>query len=209
MNRWLPRSFPFIATFAAVLLLAGCHRGTQDGSSGDSDQQTAESPPVTAGDQDATALSDSGAPVAAGNVAANFELKTLDGREVSLNSLRGKVVFLNVWATWCGPCREEMPSMESLYDDLKGNKNFVMLAVSQDRKGRDAVAQYVAKNGYHFEVLLDPDNEVGESYNVAGVPETFIIDRKGRIVAHHMGAFDWSRPDVRDALRALIDARDA
>jgi len=147
------------------------------------------------------------APVAAGSQAANFNLETLDGSTVSLQSLRGKVVFLNVWATWCEPCREEMPSMQTLYEDFKGRKDFVMLAVSQDVKGRAAVAPYVAKNGYHFTILLDPENKVMESYEISGVPETFIIDRKGQIVAHHMGAFDWSRPDVRDALQQLLDSK--
>ena len=146
-------------------------------------------------------------PVAAGSQAANFKLEKLDGTTVSLESLRGKVVFLNVWATWCEPCREEMPSMQTLYDSFKDNKDFVMLAVSQDTKGRAAVAPYVAKNGYHFTILLDPENTIGETYDVSGVPETFIIDRKGQIVAHHMGAFDWSRPDVRDALQQLLDSK--
>jgi peroxiredoxin len=142
-----------------------------------------------------------------GGQAADFKLEKLDGTTVSLESLRGKVVFLNVWATWCEPCREEMPSMQTLYDDFKGNKDFVMLAVSQDTKGRAAVAPYVAKNGYHFTILLDPENKIGETYDVSGVPETFIIDRKGQIVAHHMGAFDWSRPDVKDALQQLLDSK--
>jgi len=146
-------------------------------------------------------------PVAAGSQAANFKLEKLDGTTISLESLRGKVVFLNVWATWCEPCREEMPSMQTLYDSFKDNKDFVMLAVSQDTKGRAAVAPYVAKNGYHFTILLDPENTIGETYDVSGVPETFIIDRKGQIVAHHMGAFDWSRPDVRDALQQLLDSK--
>lgn len=150
---------------------------------------------------------ESEAPVAAGSQAANFTLEKLDGTTVSLASLRGKVVFLNVWATWCEPCREEMPSMETLYDDFKNNKDFVMLAASQDTKGRAAVAPYVAKNGYRFTILLDPENKISETYDVSGVPETFIIDRKGQIVAHHMGAFDWSRPDVRDALQQLLDSK--
>ena len=149
----------------------------------------------------------SDAPVAAGSQAADFKLEKLDGTTVSLESLRGKVVFLNVWATWCEPCREEMPSMQTLYEDFKGNKDFVMLAVSQDVKGRAAVAPYVAKNGYHFTILLDPENKIGETYDVSGVPETFIIDQKGQIVAHHMGAFDWSRPDVRDALQQLLNSK--
>ena len=147
------------------------------------------------------------APVAAGNRAADFKLEALDGHTVSLESLRGKVIFLNVWATWCEPCREEMPSMQTLYEDFKSNKDFVMLAVSQDTKGRSAVAPYVEKNGYHFTILLDPENKISSSYDMSGVPETFIIDRKGQIVAHHLGAFDWSRPDVRDALQQLLDSK--
>ena len=145
--------------------------------------------------------------VAAGDKAANFKLEALDGSTVSLEQLKGKVVFLNIWATWCGPCREEMPSMETLYDELRTNRDFVMLAVSQDTKGRLVVAPYVEKNGYHFKILLDPENTVGEAYDVSGVPETFIIDREGRIVAHHMGAFDWSRPDVKDALKQLLESK--
>ncbi|HYB92305.1 MAG TPA: TlpA disulfide reductase family protein [Candidatus Binataceae bacterium] len=148
-----------------------------------------------------------GGRVAAGDRAANFNLDSLDGHKVSLEALRGKVVFLNVWATWCGPCLQEMPSMETLFDELKSRSDFVMLAVSQDTRGRDAIQSYVRKNGFHFTVLLDPENTVGETYEVSGVPETFIIDRAGRIVAHHMGAFDWSRPDVKAALLELLDSR--
>jgi peroxiredoxin len=146
-------------------------------------------------------------PVATGDRAADFSLESLNGRKVSLSNLRGKVVFLNIWATWCPPCREEMPSMETLYDEFKNNKDFVMLAVSQDTESAGKVATFVRKNGYHFTILLDPDNKVGEAYDVSGVPETFIIDRKGRIVAHHMGAFDWSRPDVKEALQELLDSK--
>jgi peroxiredoxin len=151
--------------------------------------------------------SEPGDNVAAGDVAANFNLKDLKGNSVSLSSMRGKVVFLNIWATWCGPCREEMPSMETLFNSFKNSKDFVMLAVSQDRNGRDAVEPYVEHNNYHFEILLDPDNQLQESYNLTGVPETFIIDRKGRIVAHHLGAFDWSRDEVREALQELLRAK--
>ncbi len=154
-----------------------------------------------------TAEQDTIPPIAAGEKAANFTLESLSGDKVTLSALRGKVVLLNIWATWCPPCREEMPSLETLYDEFKNDKNFVVLAVSQDTKGRAAVLPYIRKHGYHFEVLLDPKNKVGEAYNVSGVPETFIIDRDGRIVAHHMGAFNWARPDVREALQELLDSK--
>jgi peroxiredoxin len=144
--------------------------------------------------------------VAAGKLAANFNLKDLEGTVVSLSSLRGKVVFLNVWATWCAPCREEMPSIESLYNEFKNNKDFVILAVSQDTDGKP-VKPFVQHNHLQFTVLLDPNNDVGERYDVSGIPETFIIGRDGRIVAHHIGPYDWSNSDIRDALNELIEAK--
>ena len=143
-------------------------------------------------------------PIAAGEKAAPFKLTDLQGDSVSMAGLHGKVVFLNIWATWCAPCREEMPSMEKLYEQLRSNKGFVMLAVSQDSGSRDEVADYVRKHGYKFDVLLDPQNSVAEAYKVSGVPETFIIDREGRIVAHHSGAFDWSQKAIADALEELL-----
>src|SRR5271170_4982381 len=81
-------------------------------------------------------------PVSAGEVASPFTLRDLNGNTVSLKEMRGKVVFLNVWATWCGPCREEMPSIESLYNDFKQYPNFVILAVSQDTGDPQGVAAY-------------------------------------------------------------------
>ena len=156
-------------------------------------------------DSEAAPLSRSGT-IAAGKLAANFKLKDLRGDEISLAALRGKVVFLNIWATWCAPCREEMPSIESLYNDLKSNKDFVVLAVSQDTDGA-TVQPFVEQNHLQFTVLLDPRNEVGERYDVNGIPETFIIARDGRIVAHHVGPYDWSNADIREALQELIKSR--
>jgi peroxiredoxin len=156
-------------------------------------------------DPESAALSQSGI-VAAGKLAANFKLKDVKGDEISLASLRGKVVFLNIWATWCAPCREEMPSIESLYNDFKANKDFVVLAVSQDTDGA-TVRPFIEQNHLQFTVLLDPRNEVGERYDVNGIPETFIIGRDGRIVAHHVGPYDWSNGDIREALQELIKSR--
>jgi peroxiredoxin len=145
--------------------------------------------------------------IAAGEKAPDFTLPSLSGKEVSMAQLRGKVVILNVWATWCEPCRAEMPSMETLYEEFKSNSNFMLLAVSQDEGGRAPVESFIKKNGYHFTVLLDPKNIVSTAYGASGVPETFVIGRDGRIVAHHLGAFDWSRPDVREALKELLDSK--
>ena len=101
-----------------------------------------------------------------------------------------------------------MPSIETLYDEFSKDPDFVVLAVSQDSEGRGAVDSYVRKNGFKFTVLLDPQNQVGDAYEVSGIPETFIIDRTGRIVAHHVGPYDWAQPEMRDALRELIETKD-
>ena len=133
-------------------------------------------------------------------------LRDLDDAPVDFARYRGQAVFLNIWATWCAPCREEMPSIESLYNDFKADNDFVVLAVSQDTDGA-VVAPFVAQNHFQFTVLLDPRNEVGERYDVNGIPETFIIGRDGRIVAHHVGPYDWSNADIREALQELIKSR--
>ncbi|HZO81728.1 MAG TPA: TlpA disulfide reductase family protein [Candidatus Binataceae bacterium] len=178
---------------ATALILAALARSPRTGPTAEQVQQAADK-----------LAHDEGAPIAAGEPAASFKLTDLAGRTVSLASLRGKVIFLNIWATWCAPCREEMPSMEKLYERLRGNHGFVMLAVSQDTGGRQLVADYVKKHGYQFDVLLDPQNAVADAYRISGVPETFIIDRQGRIVAHHSGAFDWSQPEIRTAIEELL-----
>jgi peroxiredoxin len=136
--------------------------------------------------------------------APDFVLPDLTGQVVRLSQLRGKVVLLNIWATWCPPCRKEMPTMELLYQKMKG-ADFVMLAASQDIDGKNTVLPYLQEGGLTFPVLLDVNGEVGKKYNVTGYPETFIIDRQGTIVYHHIGYNDWSQPTVEAALRRLAD----
>ena len=135
--------------------------------------------------------------------ADDFLLPDMNGQVVRLSQLKGKIVFLNVWTTWCPPCRKEMPTMQELYIQLK-SEDFIMLAVSQDVDGQKTVASYLKDWGFTFPVLLDVRGEVGKKYGVTGYPETFLIDRQGMIVHHHIGYNDWSRPDVVKAVRRLI-----
>jgi peroxiredoxin len=132
-----------------------------------------------------------------GEVAPDFLLSTLKTNSVKLSNYRGKVVFLNIWATWCPPCREEMPSMEALYQRLKG-RDFEMLAVSIDHKGKEVVGPFVAKYGLTFPVLLDPDNKIYKLYGLTGVPETFIIDKGGVITFKIIGPQDWMKEEWLD-----------
>src|SRR4030042_420699 len=118
--------------------------------------------------------------------APDFVFPGLDGKMVSLAEYKGKVVFLNIWATWCPPCREEMPSMESLYQRLKG-RDFEMLAVSIDREGEKGVEPFAAKYGLTFPVLLDPDSKTKRLYGLTGIPESFMIDKNGVVIDRIMG----------------------
>lgn len=135
--------------------------------------------------------------------APDFTLKDLAGRPHHLADLHGKVVFLNIWATWCAPCRMEMPSMERLYH-LLSSDDFVMLAVSEDEDGRSAVQPFVDNLGLTFPVLLDVEGTVPPRYGVTGYPETFIIDRQGRVIHHTIGPEDWDSDAGMDFFQRLL-----
>jgi thiol-disulfide isomerase/thioredoxin len=137
-------------------------------------------------------------------LAPDFVLRDLNGRVYQLADLRGKVVFLNLWATWCPPCRLEMPSMERLHRRLE-NHAFVMLAVNEDGDGGESVAPFVRSLGITFPVLVDQQNRLPPRYGVTGYPETFIINQAGDVIKHIIGPVDWDREDMVSYLVSLID----
>jgi peroxiredoxin len=111
---------------------------------------------------------------------AGFALTALDGKQYTLASLKGRVVMLNFWATWCPPCRREMPDMEKLHRVFE-SKGLTILAVSDEK--RDTVEGFLAKNPYTFPILLDPGGATGKAFSVDGIPKTFLFDREGRLAA--------------------------
>jgi peroxiredoxin len=135
--------------------------------------------------------------------APNFTFPGLDGKMVSLTDYRGKVVFLNIWATWCGPCKQEMPSMERLYKALKGG-DFEILAVSIDTLGAKAVAPFMKEYGLSFSALLDTGGTIQRLYGTTGIPETFIINKEGIIEQKIIGSRDWATPEAIRFFRNLI-----
>jgi peroxiredoxin len=141
--------------------------------------------------------------VVKGVPAPKFTLPGLDGKMVSLADYKGKVVFLNIWATWCPPCVEEMPSMEKLYQALKGEA-FEILAVSIDASGAKDVLPFMKKYKLSFPALTDTKGAIKELYQTTGVPESFIIDKKGVIVEKVIGPRDWANPGVIRYFRSLI-----
>lgn len=138
-----------------------------------------------------------------GEPAPNFQLRDMNGRFVSLSDLRGKVVLLNFWATWCGPCRVEMPAMEQLYRTYD-RKDFEILAVSTDAQGVTVTRPFQQENKLTFPILHDADFRVGLSYGARTLPMTFMVDRQG-IVRHQIfGARDWEAPEAHQLIQMLM-----
>jgi len=126
---------------------------------------------------------------------ADFRLNDLRGMSTRISDYKGKVVFLNFFATWCPPCRNEMPSMQKLHETMIG-KDFVILAVSVDRGGADKVRDFISGNGYTFKVLHDESGYAAKQYSVTSIPATFIIDKEGTIVSRVIGERDWASPHM-------------
>jgi peroxiredoxin len=138
-----------------------------------------------------------------GEPAPNFQLRDLDGHLVALSDLRGKVVLLNFWATWCGPCRVEMPAMEQLYRTFL-RKDFEILAVSTDAQGVAVTRPFQQENHLTFPILHDPDFFVGLTYGARSLPMTFMVDREGVIRHQIFGARDWGAPEARQLVQMLM-----
>ena len=139
-----------------------------------------------------------------GFVAPDFTLPDIHGKPISLSQFRGKIVFLNIWATWCGPCRTEMPAMEKLYQKFK-KEDFIMLAVSIDRQGKSVVIPFLQELGLTFPVLLDPDATIQKLYKIRALPTSIIIDKMGFVDTREAGARDWFSSDMIKLFEDLIN----
>ncbi len=135
--------------------------------------------------------------------APDFGLPSLAGPMIRLSDHQGKVMLLNFWATWCPPCRAEMPSMEKLYQAYR-DRGLVILAISSDVGGKLVVEPYVQERGLTFPVLLDPEGEVFAQYGVRGLPTSYLLDRRGRVFSADVGARDWSGKVAREVAERLL-----
>jgi len=131
----------------------------------------------------------------------DFTLEDLKGEKVDTKSLRGKFLWLNFWATWCPPCRMEMPSMQKIWEDF-GGKNFVLLAINL-REDKDKVLSFVTENGYTFPVVLDSNGEVGMTYGVRAIPSNLFVSPEGEIIGAAVGARDWENEKFYGLLREI------
>jgi peroxiredoxin len=142
-------------------------------------------------------------PIEVGLAAPDFTFPGMDGKMVSLSDFKGKVVLVNIWATWCPSCVDEMPSMEKLYQKLKG-EDFEILAVSIDSLGEKVVAPFMKKYKLTFPALIDSAGAIRMGYRTTGVPESFIIDKDGMLVKKIIGSLDWTKPEILHLFQRLI-----
>jgi peroxiredoxin len=131
-----------------------------------------------------------------------FEVTTFDGETVSLESLRGKVVLVNFWATWCPPCRQEMPSFERIWKERRDD-GLIILGVSTDRIGADAVTEFVRDRGFTYPIAMAPGSMIRDYGGARALPSSFLIDRAGNIRHEVTGYF--AEPALRAALNRLLD----
>jgi peroxiredoxin len=137
-----------------------------------------------------------------GKTTPDFQLMDLEGRKIQLSAYRGKVVVLNFWATWCPPCVEEMPSLNRLQETF-GSQGVVVLAVSVD-EDEQALRRFVAERQLRMVVARDPSRGVSARYQTFQFPETYILDRDGRLERKIVGAADWSDPRLTSFFKEAI-----
>lgn len=134
-----------------------------------------------------------------------FALMTPEGKKLSLKDFRGKVVLLNFWASWCVPCREEMPAMEKLYQEYK-HKNFTVLAIAVKDRKQDAM-DFVKELKITYPIAFDPDAQVGTLYGAWGLPATYLIGPKGEGLARGWGPAEWYNQASRKLIQDLVDGK--
>jgi peroxiredoxin len=137
----------------------------------------------------------------------DFTLPDLQGNPVQLSKRQGNVIFINIWATWCPPCVEEMPTIQQLYEQLHGH-GLEVLAISVDALGTQVVGPFMQKHRLTFPVLLDAASRIPRLYRTSGVPESFIVDKRGRLVEKIVGPRDWSHPRMIALFQRLLTAPD-
>src|SRR5476651_1911637 len=142
------------------------------------------------------------ASVSAGAPAAAFQLPAAVGDPVSLADLKGQVVLINFWASWCGPCRQEMPILDQLYKKYRA-AGFTLLGVNVEPKSADAVG-FLKATPVSFPILFDPDSKVSQLYEVSGMPSTVILDRSGKVRYIHHGYKPGEESEYQDQIRSLV-----
>jgi len=139
-----------------------------------------------------------------GSIAPDIELIDINKNILKLSELKGSVVFINFWATWCESCVDELPSIERLFRQLSGNPKFRLITILYKDDGY-SMSSHMKESGYTFPVYLNPNGSAAKYFGITGVPETFIIDKKGTLRKKIIGPVDWDSPFAIEALQNLIN----
>lgn len=130
------------------------------------------------------------------------EIMNINGNTSKLSNYKNKIIMLNLWATWCPPCRAEMPSMQKLYDNYK-NKDFTIIAVSQG-EDLNTVKKFLVNNPFNFPIFIDKNNEIARSYSTGSIPTTYLINKQGYLIAQFIGGREWNSKEAIDLINELI-----
>ena len=185
----------------SIVVLSSC--GRQSGTATQSDESAVPSTVrLTAADMDALREKTGLVGLKEPADILDFELRDLQGARVKLSSFVGKVFLINFWATWCPPCRAEIPALQQVYEKL-GKLGFEVVAIDV-MEDPDTVSPFVKQYKMGFQVLLDSDGKAGAAYGASAIPTTYVVDRKGRAVAGVQGALEWNTPEMEQYFRALL-----
>lgn len=129
----------------------------------------------------------------------NWNLKDLEGNSYNLNEAKGKVILVNMWATWCPPCIAEMPSLQALYNDYGDKIEFILVS----NESQDVITSFLKKKNYNFKTYRS-STVPPRTFNVKSIPRTFLLDRKGQIIIDESGAANWNSKKVRETIDELL-----
>ena len=181
------RKLSLTLLLTVTLLLAGCQSGNNTGNTGTADDAGTANDAAGGAEEDGSGTADISGPIAEGDAYRDFTVTLTDGSTFTLSDHEGKVILLNFWATWCGPCVGEMPAFEKLQETY--GEDLVLLAVNSG-EDEGTVTSFLEKNGYTFPVALDPEYAVAMLYPIDAIPYTVIIGTDGKVAVTQVGAGD-------------------
>lgn len=202
----MTRIFKITALVLSVVALsvafAGCSASEEAEETSVETTETGETGETAPAAANLPAQTATGVGIAPGQTPPEFVLPDLDGNEVTLADYKGKVVVLDLWATWCPPCRQEIPFLVSLYEEYK-DQGLVVVGIGLDQGGASVIAPFVEQNEVTYPILVG-GQDVSVSYNVSGIPMTLMIDRDGRVASKDVGFAPTMEPQMRARVEELL-----
>ncbi|HET8796060.1 MAG TPA: TlpA disulfide reductase family protein [Thermoanaerobaculia bacterium] len=186
-----------------LLVAAACRRAEQPVAGSGANRGSAPETAGTAGTATPAATSTAPVGIEVGSTMPEYSAMWLDGSKFELAGRRDKVVLLNIWATWCGPCRYEIPELQKMHDQY-ASKGFEVIGVSVDESGVEAVRQFVDEQKMTYPIALDPEGRIASLMQTSVLPTTVLVDRSGRIVWKKYGLISENDPELKKAIEGAV-----